>query len=217
LKLNLLGEARKAMGEAVRLAPDNPEYNFGMGVVSSSSQDVSLALPYLKKYHELRPSDAAGILALGTAYFRAKDFENASMWLKQASSEKGTASSVQYYLGRIARQQGQLDEAIDHLSQSASLKPDQPEVLAELGGIYVQMRNYAAAEKDLERAIKLDPDNYAANFALLQLYARTDDPRREIQSKRFDGIKSKNEEQDRETMRVIEIRSQADPMEVPLR
>jgi tetratricopeptide (TPR) repeat protein len=211
LKLNLLGEARKAMAEAVQLAPENPEYNLGMGTLSSLAQDASSALPYLEKYHQLRPSDATGTLALGTTYFRVKDFDAASAWLKQAANDPRTAASAQYYLGRISRQIGKLDEAIGHLLQSAALKPDQPEVLAELGGVYVQMRKYAAAERQLDLAIKMDPGSYSANFALLQLYARTGDSRREGQAKRFDAIKDKDEEQYRETMRVIEIRSQGDP------
>ncbi len=38
--MGLLGEARKAMGEAVKVEPENPQYNFGMGVISSFSQDA---------------------------------------------------------------------------------------------------------------------------------------------------------------------------------
>ena len=72
LKLGLLEEARKAMGEAVKLRTDNPEYNFGMGTVSSFGPDPTEALPYLEKYHALRQDDASGVLALGTTYFRAR-------------------------------------------------------------------------------------------------------------------------------------------------
>jgi hypothetical protein len=40
------------MDEAVKLSPDNPEYNFGMGTVSSFAQDATQqGLPYLQKYH----------------------------------------------------------------------------------------------------------------------------------------------------------------------
>jgi tetratricopeptide (TPR) repeat protein len=39
--LSLLGEARKAMAEAVKMEPDNPEYNFGMGTISSFAQDAT--------------------------------------------------------------------------------------------------------------------------------------------------------------------------------
>ncbi len=57
----------------------------------------------------------------------------------------------------------------------------------------------------------MDPDSYAANFGLLLLYARTNDARREQQSKRFEEIKNKKEERDRQMKRVIEIRRDGEP------
>jgi len=75
----------------------------------------------------------------------------------------------------------------------------------------VTKRSYPEAQSYFERAIQLDRDNYGANFGLLQLYARTGDQRREQQSKRFDEIKDKKEEQDRDMMRVIEIRPDGEP------
>ena len=204
-KMNLLGEARKAIGEAVKMAPDNPQFNLGMGTLASFEHDPTEGLPYLRKYHSFRPDDSVGILALGTTYFRAKDYENASPWLTQASHRSRTAADAYYYLGRIARERGQLGDAIEKLKKSAVLKRDQPEVMAELGQIYVQMKRYAGAEKQLEAAIALDPDSYAGNFGLLQLYARTHDARRADQSKRFEAIKDKHEQESREMMRVIEI------------
>jgi tetratricopeptide (TPR) repeat protein len=205
LESSLLGESRKAFAEAVRLEPGNPTYNFAMGTVSSFAQDATSALPYLQKYHELRPADPKGILALGSTYFRAKDFSAANPWLKQALAFPGTAASAHYYLGRIARQQGSLDEAADELRLSTTLKPHQADVLAELGEVYVQMRKYPEAEKALNEAIQLNPDSYAANFGLLQLYVHTGDGRREAQTKRFNDIQSKNQTQYQEMMRIIEI------------
>ncbi|HZY72013.1 MAG TPA: hypothetical protein VFE22_02770 [Edaphobacter sp.] len=52
----------------------------------------------------------------------------------------------------------------------------------------------------------INPDNYAVNFTLLQLYVRTGDSCREQQAKRFGEIKSKNEARYQEMMRIIEIR-----------
>lgn len=211
LKMGLLGEARKAMEQAIKLAPEDPEYNLGMGTILSFSHDPSEALPFLNKLHALRPADSAGLLALGTTYFRMKDYEAAGTWLKQAAVSETASAEARYYLGRIARQEGKLDEAVAQLMQSAALKPDQPEVLAELGQVYAQMKKYAEAEKMLARAVALDADSYPGNFGLLQLYARTGDPRRGEQSKRFDAIKGKSEEQYREMMRVIEIHPQCKP------
>lgn len=206
LDLNLLGEARRAMSEAVKLNPTSPEYNFAMGIIASRAQDASAGLPYLKKYHEMRPTDPDGILALGTTYFRDDDYINAAQWLKQAAANQGTAAEAHYYLGRILRQQGQYDKALEQLQQAAALRSDNAAVFAELGQTYVQMRKYPEAQKQLEHALTLDASNYVANFALMQLYAQTHDSRLGAQQKRFNEVKNKNQEQYRDEMRVIEAR-----------
>lgn len=206
LQMELYAESRKAIGEALAIQPDNPEYNLGMGLVVSYSEDPSQAMPYLQKYHHLRPDDADGVLALGSAYFRAKDFDNASVWLKQAVQHPTTAAEAHYYLGRIARQEGHLDVAVSELKESLRLRPDTPSALAELGKIAVAQQKYTEASKYLDHAIQLDPDNYAANFGLLQLYALTNDPRREQQAKRFEDAKKKQDARDLLMTRSFEIR-----------
>jgi len=211
VRMGLLAEARKAIAEALRLAPDEPAYNLAMGQVVSFSDDPSQALPYLKRFHDLRPHDAQGDLALGQANYRAKDFDTALVWLKRAVASAATAPEAHLYLGRIAREQGRLDDATAQLKQLLALQPDQPEALAELGQISLQARNYPQAETHFNAALRLDADNYLANFGLLQLYARTADPRRDQQSQRFDQIKSKKDERDLKMMRAIEMRPDTGP------
>jgi Flp pilus assembly protein TadD len=211
--MGLYAEARKALAEALRLAPDNPDYNLGMGIVVSFSEDPSQSLPFLARFHQLRPSDPQGVLALGAANFRAKDYEIAAKFLHQAATDKATAADALFYLGVIARQEGRLDEAIAELKQSLALHPGQADALAELGQISALNHNTAEAQSYFDQALKLDPGSYAANFGLLQLYARTSDPRREEQAKRFDQIKDEKEERDRQMMRSIEIRR--DPDAIP--
>ncbi len=111
LKMDLYGEGRKAIAEAVKMAPGDPTYNYEMGTIASMGNDPSEALPYLNKFHSLRPRDKAGILALGIACFRAKDYDSALKWLKQAVPGAATAADAHFFLGRIARQEGHLDEA----------------------------------------------------------------------------------------------------------
>lgn len=211
LHMGLYGESRKAFNEAVKLAPDNPQFNLGLGTVISFSDDPSQALPYLTKYHTLRPQDPAGILALGATYFRAKDFDSAVLWLKKVTSDASSSPDAYFYLGRIARQEGRPEEAIEDLNKSLTARPNQPDVLAELGQIFVSTRSYDRAAGYLDRAIELQSDNYAANFGLLELYVRTGDPRRELQSKRFEEIKGRMEQWNRDAMRVLEIRPDGQP------
>jgi Flp pilus assembly protein TadD len=211
LRMGLLGESRKAMDEAVKLSPNNPEYNFGMGTVSSFAQDATQGLPYLEKYHALRPSDPAALLAIGTTYFRAKKFDSAGVWLKQAVTHEATAADAHYYLGRIARVEGHLEEAKHELDQANRLTPDRADILAELGQVFIASREYREAQTYLDRAVAIDAENYGANFGLLQLYARTGDARREEQSKHFDQIKAKDEENYQEMMRIIDVRPERLP------
>jgi tetratricopeptide (TPR) repeat protein len=206
VRMGLYAEARKAIAEALRLDPENAQYNLGMGMVVSFSSDPSQALPFLTKYHALRPDDPEGVLALGAANFRAKDFDAASPWLTQAAANPMTAADAHYYLGRIARQEGRLDEATAQLKQSLAREPDRADALAELGEINLQAHDFVQAAAYFDQALRHDPDNYVANFGLLQLYARTGDSRREQQSHRFDEIKSQKEERDHQMMRSLEIR-----------
>ena len=205
LRMNLIAAARKSFGEAVTLDPNNPEYNLVLGTLLSSPG----GLPYLTKYIALRPADPEGMLALGVAYFQDDDFGNASVWLTKAAGSTGTAASALYYLGRILLQEGKYDRALGQLLKSEALQPDQPDVLAQLGNTYMQMGNYRQAQIELAHAIALDGDNYTANFALVRLYAHTNDPRRQQQAARFQDIRNKGEEQYRSAMRIIEARPAA--------
>lgn len=206
LKLNLLGEATRAMTEAVKQAPENPGYNFALGTLASLAQDPSKGLPYLLKYHTMRPGDQAAVLALGAAYFRGKDFDNARIWLQRATASPVTAAEAHYYLGRILGEENAPEKALAELVKSDQLTPNQPEVLAEMGSVFMQMHDFGRAQLELDRALHLDANSYSANFELLQLYAIRHDPRRTAQAKKFDEIKDQNDEEYRKTMRVLEVR-----------
>jgi uncharacterized protein HemY len=100
------------------------------------------------------------------------------------------------------------------LKQALTLRPDQPDTLAELGQICLQNREFDQASSYFDQALRKDPDNYGANFGLLQLYARSGDSRRDQQAHRFEQIKDMKQEQEKEMMRAIEIRPN-DPMHSP--
>jgi tetratricopeptide (TPR) repeat protein len=211
VRMGLLAEARKAIAEALRLKPDNARYNLGMGIVVSFSEDPSQSLPYLAKFHALDPGDPQGTLALGEANFRAKDFDTATKWFRQAVGNEKTAADAHYYIGRIARQQGRLDEAAAELKKSLALRPGNADALAELGQASLAKRDFGPAEAYFQQALQEDADDYAANFGLLQLYARTGDARREEQSHRFDEVKKIRDERDQQMMRAIEVRPDGAP------
>ena len=72
-------------------------------------------------------------------------------------------------------------------------------------------KDYSEAEKQIRRALELDPDHISANFYLLTLYTRTSDPRREVQAKRFHELENLRDEKTQEFLRMVEIRPFATP------
>jgi tetratricopeptide (TPR) repeat protein len=211
LDLELLAEAQKSFEKAVKLDPQNGSYNYAAGATSLFSHDPKDAVPYLQQYLKRNPEDARGKLAVGIAFFRARDYEEARPWLDRAAQRPETATSAHYYLGSLALQEGRLDDALPELQSALRAKPEYPDALAELGKYYFVRRNYAEAEKQLQRALKLNPDHIEANFYLLSLYARTRDPRHDIQSKRYDELQKLRDTKSQEFLRMVEVR----PFEAP--
>jgi tetratricopeptide (TPR) repeat protein len=206
VKLGFLDETIQAMGDAVKLAPDNPEYNLSMGLISSLGFNPETALPYLMKYHSMDPKDPKGVLALGTGYFRAGKMKEASLWLQRATGFPTTAGRAHYFLGRILFQHGEYLKAVAELNEAARLQADRSDIYVELGKAYFQLKKYALAKKVLDRAIQLDPNSYNANLALLRVYSITHDPRRAEQQKRFVAVHEEKEKAYVDSLRKIYVR-----------
>jgi len=72
-------------------------------------------------------------------------------------------------------------------------------------------KDYRQAEDYLERALKIEPDHYKANFYLLTLYTRTKDAGREAQAKRFEELEKLLTEKMQEFLRIVDAR----PLDTP--
>jgi tetratricopeptide (TPR) repeat protein len=211
LDQDLIAEARNSFEKAVQLKPDNPDYNYMMGVTSVFRHDPGEAVPYFQKYLALKPQDPRGQLALGVAFFRAKDYDSALPWFTRAAKTSTTATTAHYYLGALAVEQDRLDDARSELELAIRANPDYADALAELGHYYFLEKKYQDSQKWLDRALRADPNHFSANFYLLTLYARTGDPRRETQAKRYDDLAKLQEQKNRDVMRLVEVR----PFETP--
>jgi tetratricopeptide (TPR) repeat protein len=177
-----------------------------MGAASAYRRDPSEALPYLKKYRQLQPGDVQGRLMLGVTLFKNGELDAARIELQAATTFQPTAASAHYFLGRLARQTSDLPGALKALQQALQLDPRLADAWAELGQLHVQQRNFAEAEKALQQALQLDADHYQANFQLLALYTRTQDPRAAGQNERFEIVKQKRAEREQVFLRAIEVR-----------
>jgi tetratricopeptide (TPR) repeat protein len=205
VELGLGVEAYNSLKEAVRLDPGNAAVNYAMGAVALHRRDPSEAVPFFKKYAELTPGDPRGALAVGLAFFQARDFAAARPELARAAQSPFTQAAAQYFLARIAAEEGDLDAALDLLGKALAREPAYADAWAERGFVHFRRREMAEAEKDLQRSLELDPDNHLGNLHLLALYQRTKDARQEAQARRVQELDARREEQTEEFRRVIQV------------
>ena len=205
-ELNLPVEAKRSLEQALATDPSNPDYNYALGTVIMSTRDAASAASHFEVYVKAKPSDARGHYALGVAHFTAGAYVKAKEQLKIAETDPDMAGASEYYLGRIARLEGELGEAERRLRKSVELLPGFSETHMELARLSLLKGNMEAARAELEWALQLAPESFQANWQLLVLYKRTHDARAVKQSellKKLDEDRSKRAEL---MLRTIEVK-----------
>ena len=205
VQLDLGAEAYESLKKAVSLDPESAPVNYMMGVVSMHRHDPSEGVPYLEEYVSLQPNDPRGRFALGVGRFHANDFDGAQRDLAEVAERPETAAGANYFLARIARQSGRLDDARRHVERSLQAHPGYADAWAELGLLQTRAGEYAAAERSLQKALSLDAENYQATVNLTALYTRTRDPRREEQAARLEALQKTRSERAQDFLRMVEF------------
>ena len=108
----------------------------------------------------LQPDSPEGHLALGFAYYYGeRDYANA---LKEfAIAQRGLPNDAEVYLaiGAIYRRQGKWQESNANLEKAVDLNPNDTWPMQNLALNYEVLRNFNAANKILDRALKLQPES----------------------------------------------------------
>jgi TolB-like protein/Tfp pilus assembly protein PilF len=111
---------------------------------------------------KLQPDCPECHLALGFAfYYGERDYENA---LKEfAIAQRGLPNEAEAYLaiGAIQRRQGKWKESNANLEKAASLSPNETWPLQNLALNYQMLRDFDAANKTIDRALKLSPESFS--------------------------------------------------------
>lgn len=112
--------------------------------------------------------------------FQEKRFAEARTIIEKIAAAEPQNAEPRYYLGVLAQQRGDTDEAIRQFGAAVSLAPKNSGYVLELGGAYGNaaqkaglLSKYGLAKKCLaafQQAVALDPDNVAARRALVNYY-----------------------------------------------
>jgi tetratricopeptide (TPR) repeat protein len=206
VEMKLPVEARRSLEEALKLAPKNPIYSLALGSIILSSRDAGDAVPYFQTYLAAHPDDPRGHFALGMGYFAANDYDKARAEMTRAAKHRETSGGAEYFLGRIARAEDQLDQAAVHLQRTIEILPKFADARAELARVRLRQADTEKARAELAEALAIDPDNYQANTVLLALYERTRDAKVAEQRERIKQLQAKRKDEEQLMLRTIEMR-----------
>jgi len=108
----------------------------------------------------LQPDLPEGHLALGFSYYYGdRDYERAMQEFLAAQRGLPNASEVYLAIGAIQRRQGKWTESNANLERAVELSPNETWALQNLALNYGIQRNFEAANKTIDRALKLAPDS----------------------------------------------------------
>lgn len=82
-------------------------------------------------------------------------------------------AAAEFWLGEIARLDGQWDEAISHFAASAKIDPNFADAVLSLGTALNSSGRFSEAIPQLEQYIRMSPENVAGHYQLSIAYART--------------------------------------------
>jgi tetratricopeptide (TPR) repeat protein len=152
-----------------------------------------------------QPKNPRGHFALGASFFASQDYENAAKEMNAIAQNPETAAGAEYFLGRIAKAEGDWRAAIDHLRKSIATEPGYADSHAELGLAKMHTGDLEGARAEIDRALELKPDSYLANGNLLALYQRTKDPRFSTQQQKLRELDSKRSEMQELMVRTVRV------------
>ena len=178
--------AEAAYRQALQLQPNSAPICNNLGYVLQQQDKWSAAATYYKQALDLMPNCVEADVNWGNALFargqlspekqihyaelnyklglgrhRVKDWQNASIYYRQAISMQPDLVDAHYHLGLALQQQRKLSEAIACYQQVLQLNSNYEAVYYSLGQIYQDLGDLEGATRNFQQGLKLINPDYA--------------------------------------------------------
>jgi tetratricopeptide (TPR) repeat protein len=123
------------------------------------AQNKSEAADAYRKYLDAVPNDAGARARLIHLLVKAQEYDSALAELDRADAGKPPSLDSLRLRADIQIGQKKLADAALTLQQAVALAPRDAQLIAGLGRVHLQMRDFPAAEKELKAALQIDQNN----------------------------------------------------------
>jgi Flp pilus assembly protein TadD len=151
-------EAEARFRHALEIRPDAPEILQGLAQ-SLEAQNNPEAADVYRKYLVVMPGDSGARAHLIQVLLNQQEYDSALAELDRTDAGKPLSLESLRMRADIQIAQKKWADAVVTLQQAIALAPRDAQLLGGLGRVYLQKRDFAAAEKELKAALQLDNNN----------------------------------------------------------
>jgi predicted O-linked N-acetylglucosamine transferase (SPINDLY family) len=159
-------QALRAFNEAVRLAPDQPSFNYCKGVALCRFDRFDDARAAFMAEIRITPTHAPALAEVGTCLARVGRTRDGIPYLQEALRLLPNMPLAQYSLGLALLTEDRRNEAIEALDKAVTLDAGYAEAYRTRGLAHVMDGQFDKAVEDLQAASALDSQNYKAIIEL---------------------------------------------------
>lgn len=172
-----LGRAKEAsydINKAVKAEPDNDKYLMLQADIYFANGDVSNSYSALSAAEKLSPDSKEVQLKMGELTFYSRDYDRSLKHLTNVTEKEPDNRTALFMKGYIYKETGDTMSAVTLLRKVCDLYPDYEPAFEELGILYATHHDPMAVEY-LATALRLEPTNTNAMYALAMYYQETEE------------------------------------------
>ena len=143
------------------------------GAVYALKGDVEAAERDFAKAVQLAPREVMPRVSLALAQVQLNRIPEAIAGLRACRAEHPKDYVVNWILGETLSQTEQANDAIPFLAEAARLGPRESAPRVLLGKLYARRGDLQAAARELEAALKIQPDDVTAQYQLATVYRKS--------------------------------------------
>ncbi len=148
LSVEAFENARRNVGEAIRLNPHLPGVQTLSGMIATRLGDYDAAAAAFEKELETNPDDFQAQLHLGGVRFAQRNLDAARTHLERALEIVPDSPVALYDLGRVKSAQGQPEAAVKDLERVVRARPDWIKPHVELSALYYRLKRPEDSERE---------------------------------------------------------------------
>lgn len=177
MKMGNLPDSEKAFEQAIKNEPNSARAYLGLASVQMRQGKLKPAHDSFLKATQLDPKNTPALVGLSQTLYQAGSARQAIEPLKKVVEIEPKNAVGWYHLGRLYGDDRQSDLAYDAMKKATEIDPSRADYWRDLSQLSKRYGKMEDAEKQLLRALKLEPNDAIAHYWLGQLYAQLEDNR----------------------------------------